>query len=158
MTEGVPPTESAGRKWWLIPVGCLGAVVLCCGIPLAILPIVFGALKSSAPYQESLAIVKEDPTVLKNLGEPIEPSFFVTGNISVGDQGGQAAMSYDISGPKGSGTVVFDANKAGGEWRFTLLEVRVAGVGQPTIFLVREPDESPPQIDENAVDSETADE
>ncbi|MCA9110292.1 MAG: hypothetical protein KDA52_10110 [Planctomycetaceae bacterium] len=116
-------SESSGRKWWLIPVGCLGAVVFCCGLPLMILPIVFGAIKSSTPYQESLTRVQANPACQQLLVEPIAPSFLVSGSINVNGPEGHAAFSYDVSGPQGTANVVLDADKVDGKWIFNTLMV-----------------------------------
>jgi hypothetical protein len=119
-----------GRNWiWVVPAGCLIPVVLCGGFVVLILAIVFGAIKSSAPYTESLAAVKQHPQVRELLGDPIEPEFFVSGNINVSGSSGDADISYSVSGPKGSGTVYVVAEKAAGEWDFKTMALESAETG-----------------------------
>jgi hypothetical protein len=119
-----------GRNWfWVVPVGCLLPVVLCGGLVALIVAAVFGAIKSSVPYTESLATVKQDAQVQQLLGDPIEPGFFVTGSINVSGDSGDADIAYSVSGPKGSGTVYVVAEKTAGEWDFKTLALESAETG-----------------------------
>ena len=114
---------------WVVPAGCLIPVVLCGGFVALILAVVFGAIKSSAPYTESLAAVKQHPEAQQLLGDPIEPGFFVTGSINVSGSSGDADIAYSVSGPEGSGTVYVVAEKTAGEWDFKTLTLESAETG-----------------------------
>ncbi len=133
----MPKSEPRSRAWWLIPVGCLGAFVFCCGLPVSIGLVLFGAIKSSTPYQESLARAQANPEVQELLGEPIEAAFLVSGSIEVNGPNGHAGLSYDVSGPKGTATVTLDADKVGGEWTYNILKVQPT-TGRETINLLGE--------------------
>jgi hypothetical protein len=111
-----------GRNWkWVVPAGCLVPVVICGGFVALLFTVVFGAIKSSGPYTESLALVKQHPEARQLLGAPIEPGFFVAGSINVSGTSGDADIYYSVSGPKGEATVYVVAVKKAGEWDFETL-------------------------------------
>jgi hypothetical protein len=90
--------------------------------------------------------VRIDPRVREVLGEPIEPAFLVSGNVNVTNGAGHAELTYDVSGPKGTATVVVNADKAGGEWTFNTLEVRPSGGAQPINLIEPKPvEDAPPE-------------
>ncbi|MCA9074295.1 MAG: cytochrome c oxidase assembly factor 1 family protein [Planctomycetaceae bacterium] len=151
-------TESTGRKWWLIPVGCFGAIVLCCGLPLVLVPIVFGAIKSSTPYQESLARVQASPEVQAVIGQPIEPAFWVNGNIEVNGPNGKASLSYAVSGPQGTATVTLDADKVVDRWTFNVLKVVQAGEGDAIDLLAEDDGSDGPASDVAPIENDETDE
>lgn len=127
-----------GRRWyedwrWGL-AGCFGFMVL----GVAAVGLVFLALmasfRSSDVYQEALSRARASSLVAESVGKPVEPGFFVMGNINVeykagGHSTGEADLRIPISGPKGSGTIVSEATKVGGEWQFSRLVVEVAGRG-----------------------------
>jgi hypothetical protein len=111
-----------GRNWkWVVPVGCLTPIVICGGFVALLLAVVFGAIKSSGPYTESLAAVNQHPKAQQMLGDPIEAGFFVAGSVNVSGSSGNADISYSVSGPKGEATVYVVAEKTAGEWDFKTL-------------------------------------
>jgi len=116
-----------GRNWkWLLPIGCLLPFVAVGGCVTLVVVGIFGALKSSDAYNLSLAAVRSDALVKAALGEPIEPSFLVTGNIYVSTDGGNADVHYSVTGPKGTGTVDVVAIKEAGSWNFRTLIVETS--------------------------------
>lgn len=113
-----------GRNWfWVLPVGCLTPVVACGGCFALLFMLVFGALKSSEVYVESLDLAKANDDVKALLGEPIAAGALVSGNIEIQDGSGKADLSIPISGPKGSATIYAVATKSGGKWEYSRLEV-----------------------------------
>src|SRR5262245_37996126 len=92
-----------------------------------IILLVFGAIKKSDVYLHALAKVQASEEVRALLGEPIEPGFFVSGNISVSDSSGTADLAIPVSGPKGSATIHVVAKKVAGEWEYSTLEVAPRG-------------------------------
>ena len=120
-----PPGRSWwGRNWkWVLPLGCLAPFVLVGGCVAAGIILIFGSLKNSDAYHKSLEAVRANKEVEDVLGAPIEPSFVVSGNIYVGNSGGRAQVSYDVTGPKGSATVYAVAEKKDGEWTFRSIKV-----------------------------------
>jgi hypothetical protein len=129
-------TERARRSWWgrnwfwVVPAGCLLPVALCGGLVTLILTVAFGAIKSSAPFTESWAAVRQHPEARQLLGDPMEPGFFITGSIHVSGAAGDADISYSVSGPKGSGTVCVVAEKAAGQWQSKTLVLKSGKTGE----------------------------
>src|SRR5690606_38258460 len=103
------------RNWkWVVPVGCLLPVVVCCGGITLLFSLVFDAIKSSEPYKQSLAMVQTHLQVTAALGTPIEPGFFLSGNINVSGGSGEADLNYPISGPHGDASVFVIAERSAG--------------------------------------------
>jgi hypothetical protein len=116
------------RNWKvLIPIGCLGmlvlAVVMCAGIAGA----VFMSLKSSWPYTEGVNLASHNPVVVKELGEPIKGGWLVTGSVHITGPTGSAELSIPLTGPKKSGTLNVTAQRRDGEWKFERAVVAVHG-------------------------------
>jgi hypothetical protein len=138
-----PPKEPGwwSRNWkWAVPVGCLAPVLVCCGGIGLLVGIVFGAIKSSEPYREAVARAQANPALRAELGEPIQPGFFVTGSINTavsvpGGETGHANLSIPISGPTGTAIVRVVAEKSDGEWKFSTLEAVVADRDRPIDLL-----------------------
>ena len=97
--------------------------------------IVFGAIQSSDPYQESLARAKQHSDVQQLLGTPIEEGWFVLGNIEVNNNSGNADLQIPISGPKGSGTISVVATKIGGKWEYSWMQVESPTLEEPIDLL-----------------------
>ncbi len=108
------------------------------GCIAGIFAVVFGAIKSSTPYTESLVAVRENPIVQQELGLPIEPGFMVTGNLNISGKTGHADLSYTVSGSKGSGTVYLVADRMAGEWEFTTLQLTLDKDGERIDLLAEE--------------------
>ena len=123
------------RSWfrrnlkWLIPVGCLGSLLVCAGGVGAILLIVFGAIKSSDAYTGALERATSNASVQAVLGTPIQAGWFPTGSINTSGSSGSADLAIPISGPKGSATLHVVASKSANRWKFSTLEVAVTGSG-----------------------------
>lgn len=121
-----PPNSWWGRNWkWVVPVGILTPIVVIGGGLTLIILLVFGMIKSSDPYTDSLAQALANPKVQAALGSPIEAGFFVTGNINVSGSSGDADIAYTITGPNDSGSVYVVAEKSGGQWYYSTMEVQV---------------------------------
>ena len=118
------------RNWkWLVPVGCLGAIVLFLAFIAILLSLAIGFIKSSTVYKEPVAMAKVNPSVVEAMGTPIEEGLFVTGKANIEGPSGNAAISIPISGPKGKGTIYVVATKSAGRWTFTTLDVEINDSG-----------------------------
>jgi hypothetical protein len=116
------------RNWkWFIPVGCLSVVVMAVAVVAAGIYFVFGAIKSSDVYQQALAKTRSNPAVVRELGEPIEAGWRISGSINVSNDSGNADVRIPVSGPKKSGAVYATAIKKQGKWDFSTLEVEIEG-------------------------------
>src|SRR5262249_741714 len=120
--EPAPQRSWFGRNWlWVVPVGCLAPLLLCCGLPMLIALVAGNALKSSEVYKDAGAKAQARAEVKEAVGEPIEPSSLVTGTLDEGS--GQAVLAVPLTGPKGMGALEAKASKQGGKWEFTTLRV-----------------------------------
>ena len=123
-----PPRNWFQRNWkWLIPVGCLGLLLVPVGCVVGIAAITFGALKSSDVYQQSLERAKANPQVIEALGEPIDAGLLMSGSINVSGPSGEADVAIPIHGPNGKGTIYAVATKSAGTWTYSRLEVEIDG-------------------------------
>jgi hypothetical protein len=117
-----------GRHWkWLIPVGCLGFLLLIVGFVVGIAAFAFSLIKSSDVYREAIHAVQTHPVARSELGDPIESGWFVSGSIQTSGPSGSADVSVPVSGPKRSGRVYAVATKSAGRWQFSLLELELEG-------------------------------
>lgn len=117
-----------GRKiLWLIPVGCLGVLVLCAGLVGVVYGIVRTSFRASEPYQVAITRAKANPEVTAALGTPLEEGAFPTGSISTSGGSGSANLSIPIRGPNGKGTVYVQAEKFAGAWEYRRIVVTVNG-------------------------------
>ena len=119
-----------------MPVTLVCMLLLGVGAIALIVALVFGSIKSSAPYTKALAQAKTDQAVIAELGTPIEAGWYVTGNISTSGQDGNADLSIPIHGPNKSGTLRVSALKSAmaegmSDWKITKLELEVPGRAQP---------------------------
>ncbi len=117
----IEPAKPKKSRWWLILVilgaGCLLFLAFVAGI----FALVFGMMKSSGAYLDALAMARADSRVVASLGTPIEEGWFVTGNVNVSNNGGDANLSIPLSGPKGGGQLAVVARKSGAVWSFQRL-------------------------------------
>ena len=119
------------RNWkWFVPVGCLSLLIIAAaGVGLAVY-LVFGLIKSSGPYTEAMEYVSSKPAVTEALGEPIEATFWVTGNVNIENDTGRADLAIPISGPRGDGTIYVEADRSAGQWRLTSVVVEIEQTGE----------------------------
>jgi Cytochrome oxidase complex assembly protein 1 len=128
-----------GCSWLVvIPVGCLGVLLLGVAFVAVIVAGVFGVLKSSDVYKEALSRAQANPAVTEALGTPVEAGFLLTGSINVSNGGGDADISIPISGPQGKATIHAVAVKESGTWVYSVLEVTVEGTGESIDLLGEE--------------------
>ena len=114
----------------------LGFLLVCGGGLTLLIGSVFAMMRSSEPYQHGMEVVQNHIGLRDLLGEPIEPGYFFTGQIST--QSGEARADYRIPviGPKGRGVLVIDARKsASDEWEYMILRVEI--FGEPTVVDLR---------------------
>lgn len=86
---------------------------------------VFGLFMKTEPYIQGLHIVTHSPAVIAELGEPVKPGWYVTGNIKVDTSEGRANIDFPIYGPKGKGTVYVKAIKDTGKWHLIRVVVEI---------------------------------
>jgi len=114
-----PQQKSGCLKWGCI--GCGTLLVLCAGFVAAILVFVVGAIKDSDVYRGATQRVERDPRVIAVLGSPVEPGWWITGNINVSKGSGDADFVFPVHGPKGRGKVYVEATSNRTGWAYSEL-------------------------------------
>lgn len=132
----------SSKLLWLIPIGCLGLLVVCGGLAAVLYGVVRTSFRSSEPYQVAVARAKAHPDVIAALGTPIEEGALPSGSINVSGTSGTADLSIPIHGPSGKGTVAVQAEKFAGKWEYRRI---VATVNGQEIDLLMEPEN--PEVD-----------
>jgi hypothetical protein len=139
---GAPQGSWLSRHWGkTLAIGCFGLFLAFAAFVSLIVLVVFGSMKSSDVYKTAVARAKAHPQVVEKLGTPIEEGFFVSGNINVQPERGEAKLTIPISGPKGSANIFADATKRGGDWEFSVLEVAIEGQAKKIDLLEEGPTE-----------------
>ena len=122
-----PPQQRGwfSRNWgWVVALGCLLPVILLGACVGGIVWFVFGAIKSSDVYKNALEEVRKNPQVVERLGTPIEPGWWITGNLKTDvNNTGSADFTAPIEGPKGSATMDVEAVLDADGWRYRELKV-----------------------------------
>jgi len=123
------------RNWkWFVPTGCF-TLMLLFGLFIALIfSVVLGSIKSSDAYKQAVARARANPTVVEKLGTPITEGYFVSGNINVQNDSGNADLQIPISGPKGKAVIYAVASKRAGQWEYSRLTVAIEG--QPELDLL----------------------
>ena len=116
------------KNWAIVvPCGCGTALVVGAAIVFGIAMVAMGAIKSTTPYQEGLALAERHPQVIEALGNPVEPGWLLSGNVNISGSSGEADFSVPLKGPEGKGTLYIKATKETDEWTVHLAEVKVDG-------------------------------
>ncbi len=133
----IPPyplhPEPMKRSWleehpfWKIPLGCLTLILLMGLFAVGLITVITTSFRSSDVYKQALTQATANSQVRELIGEPIKPAWFISGQLNVSGSTGSANLSIPISGPRAKGTIRAVANKTGGGWRFTHLQVIVEG-------------------------------
>jgi hypothetical protein len=105
----------------------------------ALLTFVFGLLKSSEPYQHAVTVASSNPDVMRELGTPVAPGWYLSGNINVSGSSGNADMAIPLNGQRHHGTLYVRAYKTNGAWTYTTLEVLLDGHEFPIRLLPTSP-------------------
>ena len=130
-----PPSNWRSRNWqWFVPTGCLTLLVLFGLFIALIFTVVMGSMKSSDAYKDAVARARANPNVVEKLGTPIQEGMFVTGNINVQNDSGNADLQIPISGPKGKAVIHAVATKSAGKWEYSRLTVAMED--QPELDLL----------------------
>ncbi len=124
---------------WKIPVGFLILILLVGGFGITVLTLITTSFHSSEVYKQATARAVENSQVRAALGEPIRLAWIVSGQLKVNGSTGSANLAIPISGPRARGTIHAVAYKSGGVWRFTQLDVSIAGKPSSIDLLAAQP-------------------
>ncbi len=114
-----------------IGCGCTVLFLAVVAIVAAVVLGVFGLLKNSQPFSDSMAALSANSAAVEALGEPIEAGFFVKGSISIDNDTGTADFAIPVSGPRGEGTIEVEGTKDASGWTYQVWELRVVGNPNP---------------------------
>ena len=120
-----PPQKSGCLKWALI--GCGAVFVLFVAFCAVLVFFVFGAMKRSTVYKGAVAKAQSDPRVVAALGSPVEADWWVKGNVSLDDRGGNAELTIPLHGPKAKAIERAAATYDGSNWKYETLTVTPEG-------------------------------
>jgi len=126
----VRPRSWLARKWKLLLGLLVGLMLLGVAGIFGIFTLIMSSIKGSDVAKESMARAQTNPAVVQHLGTPIEMGWFVSGSINVSVATGDADLAIPISGPKGKGTVYVTAQKSGGAWTYSVMNVAFEGSGE----------------------------
>jgi hypothetical protein len=124
--EPVKKTWLERNPLWKIPLGFLTLLLLIGIFGTVLLTIIVSSFRSSDVYKDSVARATASQQVRDRLGEPIKPGWFISGQMNVSNNTGNANLSIPISGPRGKGIIRAVAAK-NGTWTFSFLQVIVEG-------------------------------
>lgn len=105
------------RKWAIAGLSIFFVV-----FPLLFMSI--GSMLKGEAFEMAVAEIERNTEVAKYLGSPLEPGYFVMGEVShSGDGLGKANLSFSLSGPKQDANVVVNAEKQQGTWKLNQVVV-----------------------------------
>jgi hypothetical protein len=109
--------------WATAAAGCVAALIFAIGAMVT---------DSEVTAEVTLLALRRlhaNPEASEFLGEPLAAGW-PAGKIEVSGPGGTASMSFSVSGPKGKGTVYYDAKKDMGQWHFERIVLEEQGSGR----------------------------
>src|SRR6185437_2204968 len=138
------------RNWkWFVPTVIVGAILLLALFIGGIAALVFTGIKSSEPYQYAVTIASADARVTTQLGAPVMPGWYATGNINVSDSSGNADLAIPLNGTLRHGTVYVVARKSAGVWHYRMLQVAIDGEAERINLLPTPPSPEPDKDNED---------
>lgn len=84
----------------------------------------------SSPFLMAVERVRQNPVARKNLGEPINPGWFVSGDFKITGPKGNADFAVSLAGPKGEGKVYVSAVMNAGKWKLGQVFLDIAATGK----------------------------
>ena len=140
-----PPRGWWSRNWkWVVAIGCLTPLLLMGACVAGVAWLAVGAIRSSEPYTTAVDRARMNPEVRQRLGTPIEPKWWVTGNVDIENDAGTANFKIPIRGPKGEGVIDVSASQSGDDtWTYSRMDVDTDN--GPIINLLEESAPSPPE-------------
>lgn len=121
-----------------MPLLCLFGAAAFAGFIALIMFAVFEGMRSSDAYATAMQRAREHPQVTGALGTPIEPGWYVSGQMNLSGASGEASLQIPISGPKGEADIYVEAEKAAGRWTYSTLIVDIDGRDEPIDLLADE--------------------
>lgn len=139
--------DDSSDGWWsrnwkrAIPLGCLGLMLLGAGL----VAIIIWSIKQSGPFEGAMDLARANCAVERALGTSLEAGWLVSGSVNVSGPSGDAALSFPISGSRGSGRLHVVAHKQTGRWEFEALQLKTEGGDEFIDLLVPRNERCEPQ-------------
>jgi hypothetical protein len=112
------------RNWkWFVPTGCLSLIVIFAIFIVGMFFTVTAMLKESTPYVDAYSKATSNSYVIEQLGEPIEQSAIIQGQISVVNNDGDADIRIPLKGPKGEALLHVIGTKRNDVWSYQKMKV-----------------------------------
>jgi len=130
------PAKSSGCLKWLL-IGCSVVIVLGAAFIAVVVLVVFGAIRSTDAYKQSLARVQSDSRVVAALGSPVKAGWYVTGHVNFENRNGNCDIEYPVSGPKGDAKVHVEASKDQPDQQWDFSDITVTPSNGPPIDVLK---------------------
>ena len=114
------------RNWiWLLPTGgCLGVILVFFFFVGSLFFGISKILTDSDPYKIAMERTVSNKEVIEILGEPIESTSMMKGNINYNNGDGDAHIQIPIEGPKGKAWIIVEGSKIeNADWIFDTMRV-----------------------------------
>jgi len=116
----------AAQKKWAIWSGIVYVCLIAASAGLVFIAML--SMKDSDAFKLAESQFESSQQALDVIGKPFSTSL-PSGSIETSEPTGKAAISFDVEGPKGKGTVYFDAVKDLGQWKINSLVLEDASTG-----------------------------
>ncbi|MGZ5049528.1 MAG: cytochrome c oxidase assembly factor Coa1 family protein [Methylobacter sp.] len=124
--ESVDHFKSVQRKW-AIWGGIVTAGFIAVSVALVFVAMI--SMKDSDAFKLAESQFENSQQALEVIGKPFSTGL-PSGTIEASEPTGNAAISFNVEGPKGKGTVYFDALKELGQWKINSLVLEEASTGK----------------------------
>src|ERR1051325_9753406 len=95
----VPQRSWFSSNWkWLIPTVVLTPLIFVALMFGVLVSLFSGVMKSNEPYQHALSVASQDARVVRELGAPVKPGWYVTGSINTTPTSGDADLAFPLKG------------------------------------------------------------
>ena len=127
-------SDKKSSPWLWAAIGCGVLFVGSIAFLAFIVFVVFASIRSASPYKDGVARAKADSRVIESLGAPVEPRWFVSGNINTSGRSGSADIDIPLKGSKQHGSLHVVGTKEGGRWTYSRM-IMTPDTGEPIDLL-----------------------
>ena len=119
-----PPESWLHRHWkglagTLLTLVVVGVLALVAGV----VALVMWSIRQSDVLHLAMEQARRNPSVVEQLGTPINPGWLISGSMHIENDAGTADFTVPIKGPRQEAKLHLDARKRMGEWTFNTLTV-----------------------------------
>lgn len=126
--ESVDHFKAVQKKWaWWSVIAYLFFIASFTGLFF----VAMMSIKDSDAFKLAESQFESSRQAAELIGKPFSTGL-PSGSIEVSEPGGKATVSFSVEGPKGEGTVYFDAVKELGQWKINSLILEQAVTGKRT--------------------------